>query len=42
MTEVEAAVAVPKEEEAQDDEEKEESVYFDPNGKIQEKKFVVD
>jgi hypothetical protein len=32
MTEVEAAVAVPKEEEPQDEDDKEDSVYSDPNG----------
>jgi hypothetical protein len=32
MTEVEAAVAVPKQEEPQDEEDKEDSVYSDPNG----------
>lgn len=34
MTEIEAAVAIPKEEEAQDEEDKDEAVYSDPNGEF--------
>lgn len=33
MTEIEAPIAVPKEEEPQDEDEKDEVVYSDPNGK---------
>ena len=32
MAELEAAIVVPKEEEAQDEEDKDESIYSDPNG----------
>lgn len=32
MTEIEAAEVVPKEEEVQDEEDKDESIYSDPNG----------
>lgn len=41
MTEIEAAVVVPKEEEAQDEEEKDESIYSDPNGENSFNFFVV-